>query len=643
MGVQAMNELKLPRLISNHMVLQRDKRVHIWGYDRPGSRVMISFRGEEYLAVTDEKGYFETELPKQTAGGPFSMLFKDDAGNEAAVVDVMVGEVWYCSGQSNMELPMDRVKDMFPEDVVSCRNPFVRTFKITENGVFTGPLAEPETGEWKTAAPDTILAFSAMGYYFAKELHHLLQVPVGFIDASLGGSLIESWMSREMLHGMEEELALADRYADAEFVKQQLENNVANNESWHRELDAKDPGLCEHWESEETDDALWNKATIPFWFADTELKGFIGSVWFRRTFTVSKEMAGRSAKLWLGTIVDSDVAYVNGVQVGVTYYQYPPRKYEVPAGLLKEGENTIVLRVISEKGEGRFTMGKKYAVFHDAEEIDLSGEWRYRIGAECEQVPPTDFVNWKPTGLYNGMTAPCHKYTIAGVNWYQGESNTHHPDNYLELLKRMTDGYRKEWKEPQLPFQIVELPNLMVDMEGAEEGWRILRELQRRAGELPDVGVVTTIDLGEDNDLHPQNKKELGRRLAALCASERYGLPIEGQGPVVVAQKLTKTENGVRIILTCEHADGMYAFSEDKGMQITDFEIVDAAGDCHTADVKLLPGELVLEAAGLQGEAAQIRYCYRTSNTGALIYNEAGFPMSPFVLYIKEKSRERTF
>lgn len=635
MGVHEMNELKLPRLISDHMVLQRNKRVHIWGYDRPGRRVMISFRGEEYLAVTDEKGYFETELSGQTAGGPFSMLFKDDEGNEAAVVDVMVGEVWYCSGQSNMELPMDRVKDMFPEDVVSCRNPYVRTFKITENGVFTGPLCEPETGEWKVVSQDNILSFSAMGYYFAKELQQLLQVPVGFIDASLGGSLIESWMSREMLHGMEEELALADRYADAAFVKKQLAQNVTQNEAWHRELDARDPGLCGHWEKPETDTASWNPVTVPFWFADTPLKGFIGSVWMRRTFTVSKEMAGKRAKLWLGTIVDSDVAYVNGVQVGVTYYQYPPRKYEIPEGLLKEGENTLVLRVISEKGEGRFTMGKKYAVFNDAEEIDLQGEWSYRIGAECEQIPPTDFINWKPTGLYNGMTAPCHRYTIAGVNWYQGESNTHHPDNYLELLKRMMDGYRKAWKEPQLPFQIVELPNLMVDMEGAEEGWRILRELQRQAGALPDVGVVTTIDLGEDNDLHPQNKKELGRRLACLCAARQYGLPIEGQGPEVTSYELAKNGNGVQIVLICAHADGMYAFSEDKGMEITDFEVVDQAGQLHRATVRIGNEKLFLEVAGLQGEVTQIRYCYRTSNTGALIYNEAGFPMSPFVIQNK--------
>ena len=188
------------------MVLQRDKEIHIWGRDLPGHRVMVSFRGEEAVVQTDEKGNFSLFLQKQEAGGPFSMLFRDDLGNEEVVGDVYIGEVWFCSGQSNMELPMNRVKDRFPEDVADCKNTQIRTFKIRENGVFTAPLAELESGEWKSVQPETILDFSAAGYYFAKALQELLKVPVGFIDASLGGSLIESWMSREMLHGMTAEL-----------------------------------------------------------------------------------------------------------------------------------------------------------------------------------------------------------------------------------------------------------------------------------------------------------------------------------------------------------------------------------------------------------------------------------------------------
>ncbi len=635
-----MSELQLPRLISNHMVLQRNKEIHIWGRDLPGHRVMVFFRGEEAVAQTDERGEFSVLLPKQEAGGPFSMLFRDDLGNEEVVGDVYIGEVWFCSGQSNMELPMNRVKDRFPEDVADCANTQIRTFKIRENGVFTAPLTELESGEWKSAQPETILDFSATGYYFAKALQELLKVPVGFIDASLGGSLIESWMSREMLYGMTEELALAKKYSDAEFVKGQLLKNEQQSNAWHACLDAADQGLTGHWEEEDYNGDNWEVVTIPFRFDEVEeLKGFIGSVWFRRTFIVPKEMAGKSAKLWLGTIVDSDVAYVNGQQVGITYYQYPPRKYEIPEGLLRKGTNTIVLRVISEKAQGRFTEGKRYAIFNKQGEIPLDGTWSYCIGASCEHAPETDFVNWKPTGLYNGMTAPCHKYTIAGVNWYQGESNTHHPDNYLELLRRMIEGYRREWNDPKLPFQVVELPNLMVDMEGAEEGWRVLRELQRRSVEIPGVEATVTIDLGEDNDLHPQNKKELGRRLALLAAAGS-GIPVESRGPEVTEITVASEEgHNLRTIrLTCSHAEGLYAFSDDKGTEILDFEVVNDNGEALQAKAQIEGQEIVLRIPDKETEVREIRYCYRTSNIGALIYNRAGLPMSPFVRRVYEET-----
>ena len=265
-----MNELQLPRLISNHMVLQRNKEIHIWGRDLPGHRVMVSFRGEEAVVQTDEKGNFSLFLQKQEAGGPFSMLFRDDLGNEEVVGDVYIGEVWFCSGQSNMELPMNRVKDRFPEDVADCKNTQIRTFKIRENGVFTAPLAEPESGEWKSVQPETILDFSAAGYYFAKALQELLKVPVGFIDASLGGSLIESWMSREMLHGMTAELALAEKYSDAAFVKEQLLKNEQQSNAWHARLDAADQGLKQHWEKECYDNENWGMVTVPFRFDEVE-------------------------------------------------------------------------------------------------------------------------------------------------------------------------------------------------------------------------------------------------------------------------------------------------------------------------------------------------------------------------------------
>lgn len=284
-------------------------------------------------------------------------------------------------------------------------------------------------------------------------------VPVGLINTSLGGSRIQSWMSREMLQGDVEDLLLAEKYADDAFVAGQLERNQENMEAWHRNLDEQDQGLKRNFKELKAPEPSFKEVSIPFFFRDTQLQGFIGSVWFLRNFQVTGGLAGKAAKLWLGTIVDSDTVYINGVMVGHTDYQYPPRKYEIPEGLLREGENTIVIRVKCENGHGRFTDGKKYALWNDEEEIDLTGKWYYEIGAACEQIEPTDFVNWKPTGLYNGMVAPCRPYTLAGILWYQGESNTHVPEVYLELMKRMVAGYRKEWGE-ELPFCMCSFPIL---------------------------------------------------------------------------------------------------------------------------------------------------------------------------------------
>ena len=635
-----MNELQLPRLISDGMVLQKNRKCRIWGWDIPGRKVLVSFLGKEYIVITDEQGKWEVQLKENLPGGPYAMWISDDAGNEKIIEDILVGDVWFCSGQSNMELPMERVKDKYPGEIAECTNSAIRTFKITEHADFHGPLRDVLTGEWRAAAADTILQFSATAYFFAKALYQMTGVPVGLINASLGGSRIESWMGRDMLEGYEEFLALADRYGDARFIEGRLRQNVRQSETWHRNLDEKDQGLLEEWQKENADTALWREVKLPFFFRDTALSGFIGSVWFRRKFTVSGELAGKSAKLWLGTIVDSDTVYINNVQVGHTDYQYPPRKYVVPEGLLREGENTIVIRVKCEKGKGRFTPGKKYALWTDEEEVSLEGTWLYRKGASCREVPETDFVNWKPTGLYHGMTAPCHDYTIAGILWYQGESNTHVPDVYLDLQERMIKGYRAAWKDEKLPFYYVQLPNYAIDIHDSDTdetgyGWPAVRELQRQALKVPYTGMVVSMDLGEDNDLHPLNKKDIGLRLALLAGANLYGMDTEYTGPVpesVAAD--ADTEMGCRVTVACSHVKGgMYAYSECKGKKITDFEIAGSDGVFYPAQACLEKDKVVVTCKQVT-EPVKIRYCYRNTASGGLIYNRAGLPMSPFVMEI---------
>ena len=641
-----MSRWKLPRLISDGMVLQQKKKIRIWGFDEPGRQITVSFLGEEYISITDKDGIWETWLKETEPGGPHIMYIRDDAGNETAIADILVGDVWICAGQSNMELPMERVKDRYQEEIAACENPAIRTFKITEHADFHAPLKDHLTGEWKQAQPDTILQFSATAYFFALEIHQMTGVPVGLINASLGGSRIESWMSREMLDGCAAELKTADRYGDDEYVSRVLLQNQQQAECWHQKLDQMDAGLAEGWEKEETDISSWKSVEIPFFFRDTELRDFIGSVWFKRSFQVPGEMAGQEAKLWLGTIVDSDTVYVNGVQVGHTDYQYPPRKYPIPKGLLREGENTITIRVKCENGKGRFTPDKIYAVWNEEDEIDLRGEWRYRIGASCEQIKPTDFVNWKPTGLFNGMMAPCRKYTIAGVLWYQGESNTHVPEVYLDRMKRMISGYRKDWQDEMLSFFYVQLPNFAIDIYDSDEdetgkGWPVVRELQRQALSIPETGMAVAIDLGEDNDLHPLNKKEIGRRLALLAAKKLYGMESECEGPLIehIAVREENSENGYIVEIACANSGGgIYADGKGKDSAILDFELgaEGAAGELQwfPAKAELKDRRIILQSKEIQGRPLAVRYCFANTNKGALIYNDSGFPMSPFQMEI---------
>ena len=633
-----MNKWKLPRLISNGMVLRQKQECRIWGWDAPGRKVSVSFLDEEYHTVTDAEGRWQLFIREHTSGGPYVMKIYDDAGNESVIENVLIGDVWFCSGQSNMELPMERVKDMFPEDIIHCNNPFIRTFKITEHVNYHGPEEELLTGEWKETDKDTINAFSATAYFFAKTLYQMTGVPVGFIDASLGGSPIEGWMGRDMLEGYEELLSLADRYADDSFVESQQEKNLKQDETWFGNLDREDIGLKESWEQESAD---WTQAcavSLPFFFKDTALKDFIGAVWFKKTFLVPDEMAGRDAHLWFGTIVDSDTTFINGVEVGRTEYQYPPRKYEVPGHLLKAGENSIVIRVKVDNGFGRVTLGKTYAIWNDAGRIDLTGQWQYRIGAACEIRPQTDFTSWKPTGLYNGMTAPCHKYGITGLLWYQGESNAESPENYADLFERMISGYRRKWQKDNLPAFYVQLPNFTIDMyndpnmTGRE--WGPIREAQAASQSIPDTGMVTTIDLGEDNDIHPLNKKGIGERLALLAAAHVHGMDVEYSGPVPVSAVCKKATggNGCEVRILCKHAEnGMYAANPDKTDEILDFELLDDNGNVYPVSVTLTDNEIIISSDEIAAPA-KVRYCYKNSPDGGVVYNKEGLPMSPFVM-----------
>ena len=442
---------------------------------------------------------------------------------------------------------MSWVAPYYEEEIKNCENPYIRSFKIVEHADFHGPLSEPLSGKWKPANPKNVLDFSACTYFFAKKRWDRTGVPVGILNVSLGGAKIEAFMSREMLKGYDDCLAEAERYAQDDWRKEQEEKNEKSTAEWYGRLQKEDAGIKGAWMQEEA----WNKneengrkeekaehrddssrIDVPFFFRNTGYRGLCGSVWLARHFTVTKEMTAQDSVFCLGTMVDADEVYVNGSLVGCTAYQYPERRYPVKAGMLHAGENFLVIRLISEQGEGRITPGKPFCLKTESGEIPLSGIFQAKVGAVCEKRPPVDFINWRSTGLYNGMAAPCEAFPIAGFLWYQGEANAHMPGvlTYADKLKRLIVGYRKARKDNGLPFFYVQLPNFKIETyygneEERDSDWGAMRLEQEKVLTLPGTGMVRTIGLGEDNDLHPHNKKDVGELLADLAEKMTGGPP----------------------------------------------------------------------------------------------------------------------
>ena len=568
-----MSDLRLPRLLGDYAVLQRGKNIHIWGWDLPGRTISIRLAEEEAYSKpeknmeqgktseqgrtsdgktqawhvrADETGRFSAFLSAKEAGGPYTLSVEDEAGERLERKHLLIGDVWYCSGQSNMELPMSWVAPYYEEEIKNCANPYIRSFKIAEHADFHGPLSEPLSGKWKPANPKNVPDFSACTYFFAKKRWEQTGVPVGILNVSLGGAKIEAFMSREMLEGYEDCLAEAERYAQDDWRKEQEEKNEQSTAEWYGRLQKEDAGIKGAWMQEEAWDKnkesgqkqeeaerqdYSSRTDVPFFFRNTGYRGLCGSVWLARHFTMTKEMAAQDSVLCLGTMVDADEVYINGSLVGCTAYQYPERRYPLKAGTLHAGENFLVIRLISEQGEGRITPGKPFCLKTGQGEVPLSGTFRIRVGAVCGKRPPVDFINWRSTGLYNGMAAPCEAFPIAGFLWYQGEANAHMPGvlTYADKLKRLIEGYRKAWKDDGLPFLYVQLPNFEIETyygneEERDSNWGAMRIEQEKVLALPGTGMVRTIGLGEDNDLHPHNKKDVGELLADLAEKMTGGL-----------------------------------------------------------------------------------------------------------------------
>jgi sialate O-acetylesterase len=494
-------------LISNGMIMQRDKAFPLW------SKIKLTavFLNKTYESQQIEGRWLIT-LDPVSAGGPFYLeLAAED--KTYVIQNIYAGDVWMCAGQSNMEMPMERLSDDYSEEWKNDSFPVIRQFKVPQECDFNTQRDEISGGSWVSPTVETLHEFSGAAWFFAKMMYEKHKVPIGLINTAWGGTPVETWMSKEALASYPEKIAVGEVFADAAAREGIVNKTTTAIQEWDALVSIEDMGLSEKWQRQHVDISEWDEITLPGAFADAGPVNFCGAIWLAKDFEVSENFAAKQAKIWLGTIIDADTVYVNGAEIGNTTYRYPPRKY-VPADLITKGTNRIVIRVICNNGEGGITSGKPFKIFSDNETIELGGTWKYRIGVVVPPRPEDFFFQRQPMGNFNAMIAPVLKFPLKGVIWYQGESNDPNPNEYAKLFRLMIEDWREKNNNSELPFIFVQLPIFGEPSDNDEKAsWAVIREAQASALSLPDTAIACALELGEWNDIHPLNKKGVGIRL----------------------------------------------------------------------------------------------------------------------------------
>jgi len=634
-----MRQLEVSPLFSDGMILQHGVTVPVSGESPPMAMITLSFMGKIYKAQADGGGKWQVLLDSHKPGGPYSMEISGENGS-IFIKDIYFGDVWLCSGQSNMELPMRRVRDDFLREWDEPINPLVRQFSVPQEWEFSGPRQTLSGGRWTSACADTLEQFSAAAWFFARQMYKTYNHPTGIILAAWGGTPVEAWMSAGALAAFPEKIALVKKYDNAAFCDSFMREKQALIETWYKDLDAADSGLAQAWQKPETDISAWGEIVLPGGFSQIGIDGFCGVIWLCREFEISESFAAAAAtgdavaKIWLGTIIDADTVYVNGVEAGNTTYRYPPRKYLIPAGLMRKGKNRVVIRVVCCNGEGGVTPDKPFRIFSSGSEegstIELSGTWKYRVGVKTGSRPEEFFLQRLPTGLFNAMIAPLLDYPCRAVLWYQGESNDKNPDEYEALFISMIKDWREKYQSavPQLPTPDSQLPFIFVQLpifgepedNNESDSWAIIREAQLSALSLPMTGMAAALELGEWNDLHPINKKGVGLRLA--LAAEKLVFKKQNTSPGPLLRNI-RCDKG-RLSLTFDNCGKGLAAGE------TPYISIIAGGKILRVPAAVESPECLLaDISGIENPEKAL-YAWAHNPRDRQLYNSDGLPVIPF-------------
>ncbi len=617
------SQLTVAEIFTDNMVIQRDQPIRVWGWTTANEDVYVTLGQESVSASADSEGLWKVEMPELEAGGPYELMIKSGSGI-IKLGNILIGDVWLCSGQSNMEWVLANSNNAEAE-IKNSDYPEIRHFKVPTS--WSREKSDHlEGGPWEISSPETSGSFTAVGYFFARELQKHVDVPIGLINSSWGGSRIEPWMRMEVAgQFLEEDLDefLAKKEAEQKAALQELEQKVS-------------PLLTDeeirNAHSSDYDASGWAKLKVPQLWEQSGYNGMDGIAWVRKEITLSPEEAKEDVALHLAMIDDADMTYVNGELVGQGSQWNAYREYTISSNVLKPGKNVIMVR-IEDTGGGGGIHGDAGEMYYasSAGRHELAGNWQFKvekISLRGAGMAP----NQIPTLLYNKMINPIIHFPIKGALWYQGESNTGDRDayRYRDIFKTMITDWRELWDVGDFPFLWVQLANFMApDEQPAESNWAVLRESQSAALELPNTGEAVIIDIGEANDIHPRNKQDVGLRLSLAARKVAYGEDIVYSGPVFQSAR----KQGNEVILTFDHiGSGLKTMNTDGS--VGGFAVAGADGNFVWATARI-DGNTIRINADEVPNPAHVRYAWGNNPDKASLYNQEGLPARPFRANVK--------
>ena len=623
-------KVKLPGFFSDNMVLQREAPVKIWGWADKNEPVQVRFNGQVKETKANRTGEWSILLDPMSAGGPYTLTV-EGKDNRIDCGNILVGEVWLCSGQSNMEWIVTNSARADQEIADASNYPEIRALNVTKK-MHCIPQTDFQ-GEWEVCSPETVGGFSAVAYFYARSLYRELGVPIGIINSSWGGTDIECWISPDAYAQLPDKIKIPYNQELIDAVHCSVEENNGNMEAYTEGF-VYDKGMHQNWYAPDADDASWMDINMPNPWNEAPLVNTDGVVWFRGSFCLPESAKG-PATLCLGQIDDNDICWINGTKVGSTKGWGIHRRYAVPENILKSGENSIVVRVTDEMGGGGFlaTPEQFRIEWNEGEpvNVNLSGKWKYAQGVSDEDfrkmlLNPNNIHSL----LYNAMIHPLVPMTIKGVIWYQGCSNAGQP-HYYPLHKALIADWRARWNNPKMPFLIVQLagfePGRAKTWQTADatrvSGYALTRDIQQQMLNIPNVGLACAIDIGEAANIHPANKQDVGKRLALEAERIAYGMDVVSQGPLFLSASPEKGAIRVRF----RNVDGGLKTSDGKAPGA--FAIAGADKKFVWADAKI-DGKDVLVSSPKVKDPKYVRYAYAGYRGDCNLQNREGLPAYPF-------------